>query len=39
VTLYVAKRLLHALFVVWAVATIVFFMVHLVPGDPVSLHG
>lgn len=34
-TLYVAKRLLHALFVVWAVATIVFFMVHLVPGDPV----
>jgi peptide/nickel transport system permease protein len=35
VTLYVAKRLLHALFVVWAVATIVFFMVHLVPGDPV----
>jgi peptide/nickel transport system permease protein len=32
---YVAKRLLHAFFVVWAVATIVFFMVHLVPGDPV----
>jgi peptide/nickel transport system permease protein len=35
VILYVAKRLLHALFVVWAVATVVFFIVHLVPGDPV----
>jgi peptide/nickel transport system permease protein len=35
VTLYVAKRLVHALFVVWAVATIVFFIAHLIPGDPV----
>jgi peptide/nickel transport system permease protein len=35
VILYVAKRLLHALFVIWAVATVVFFIVHLVPGDPV----
>lgn len=33
--LYVVKRLLHALFVVWAVATVVFFIVHMVPGDPV----
>lgn len=34
-TLYVAKRLVHAVFVVWAVATIVFFIAHLIPGDPV----
>lgn len=33
--LYVAKRLLHAAFVVFGVVTIVFFIVHLVPGDPV----
>lgn len=32
---YVAKRLLHALFVIWAVATVVFFIAHLIPGDPV----
>jgi peptide/nickel transport system permease protein len=35
VGLYIAKRLLHALFVVWAVATVVFFIAHLIPGDPV----
>jgi peptide/nickel transport system permease protein len=35
VILYVVRRLLHALFVVWAVATVVFFIVHLIPGDPV----
>ncbi|MGH3327333.1 MAG: ABC transporter permease [Streptomycetales bacterium] len=34
--LYVAKRLLHALFVVVAVATVVFFIAHLIPGDPVQ---
>lgn len=34
-TLYIAKRLLHAVFVVWAVATVVFFIAHLIPGDPV----
>lgn len=33
--LYVLKRLVHALFVIWAVATVVFFIAHLIPGDPV----
>lgn len=33
--LYVVKRLVHALFVIWAVATVVFFIAHLIPGDPV----
>lgn len=32
---YITKRLVHALFVVWAVATVVFFIAHLIPGDPV----
>jgi peptide/nickel transport system permease protein len=36
VLLYTAKRLMHALVVVWAVATVVFFMVRLVPGGPVA---
>lgn len=34
--LYTAKRLVHALIVVWAVATVVFFIVRLVPGGPVA---
>lgn len=33
--LYATKRLMHAAIVVWAVATVVFFMVRLVPGGPV----
>jgi len=31
---YVLKRVLHALIVMWAVATLVFFMLRAVPGDP-----
>ncbi|MET1017148.1 MAG: ABC transporter permease, partial [Leifsonia flava] len=27
-------RLAGALFVLWAVATLTFFAIHLVPGDP-----
>lgn len=34
--LYTAKRLVHAVIVVWAVATVVFFIVRLVPGGPVA---
>lgn len=33
--LYIVRRLIHALFVIWAVATVVFFIAHLIPGDPV----
>ncbi|MGH3357533.1 MAG: ABC transporter permease, partial [Nocardioidaceae bacterium] len=36
VFLYTAKRLTHAVIVVWAVATVVFFIVRLVPGGPVT---
>jgi peptide/nickel transport system permease protein len=31
---YVGKRLLHAAFVLWAVATLCFLMFRLMPGDP-----
>lgn len=34
---YIAKRLLHAVVVTWLVATIVFGVVRLIPGDPVQL--
>lgn len=34
--LYATKRLIHAAIVVWAVATVVFFIVRLVPGGPVQ---
>jgi len=33
VSRYAAKRVLHALVVMWAVATLVFFMLRAVPGD------
>jgi peptide/nickel transport system permease protein len=32
---YIIKRLAHALFVMWAVATTVFFGLRAIPGDPV----
>jgi len=35
VTHYILRRLLHALFVIWGCATLVFFMIRLIPGDPV----
>jgi peptide/nickel transport system permease protein len=31
---YVGRRLLHMLFVLWAIATILFLMFRLMPGDP-----
>lgn len=34
---YVAKRLLHAVFVIYFVATIVFMSVRAIPGDPARL--
>lgn len=36
-TRYIIRRLLYALFIIWGCATIVFFMLRLVPGDPVSV--
>ncbi len=35
-TRYVALRLLRALATVWGVVTLVFLLVHLIPGDPVD---
>lgn len=36
-TRYVANRTLFALFVIWVVATLVFFGLRAVPGDPVAV--
>jgi len=35
-TRYLVKRLIGALVVMWAVATLVFFMLRFVPGDPLE---
>jgi len=35
--MYVIRRLLFCVFVVWALATVTFVLVHLMPGDPVRL--
>jgi len=35
VTQYILRRLIHAVFVIWGCATLVFFMIRLIPGDPV----
>lgn len=34
-TVYIARRGIYCLLVMWAVATLVFFMMRAVPGDPV----
>ena len=34
---YVLKRLLSAVPVLLAVSTIVFFLIHAIPGDPIDL--
>ena len=34
---YLLKRLLAALFVLFGITTLVFFLIHLVPGDPVEV--
>jgi peptide/nickel transport system permease protein len=36
-TRYIVRRLIHATFIVWGVATLVFFMLQAIPGDPVIL--
>lgn len=35
---YVLRRILRAIFIVWLVATAVFFMVRLLPGNPVDVY-
>jgi peptide/nickel transport system permease protein len=35
VTQYILRRLIHAVFIIWGCATLVFFMLRAVPGDPV----
>lgn len=32
---YIIRRLIHALFVTWGCATLVFFLLRMIPGDPV----
>lgn len=34
-TQYIVRRLIQSLFIIWGCATLVFFMVRLIPGDPV----
>lgn len=34
---YLARRLAVSVFLIFAVATIVFFILYLVPGDPAEL--
>ncbi len=35
--IYLFKRVLYSLLVMWGVATLVFFMLRAIPGDPVSV--
>ncbi len=32
---YIVRRLIHSLFVIWGCATLVFFLLRMIPGDPV----
>jgi peptide/nickel transport system permease protein len=34
-TAYILRRLIQSLFVIWGCATLVFFMLRMIPGDPV----
>ena len=34
-TQYILRRLIQSLFIIWGCATLVFFMLRLIPGDPV----
>lgn len=34
-TQYIIRRLIHSIFIIWGVATLVFFGLRAVPGDPV----
>src|SRR5215212_11094653 len=35
---FVGRRLLHSIFVLWAVATILFLMFRLMPGNPLAAY-
>jgi peptide/nickel transport system permease protein len=35
VTQYILRRLIHSVFIIWGCATLVFFMLRMIPGDPV----
>ena len=35
VTQYILRRLIQSLFIIWGCATLVFFMLRMIPGDPV----
>ena len=35
---FIAERLFHSLFVLWAVVTILFLMFRLMPGDPLAVY-
>ena len=35
--IYLFKRVLYSVLVMWAVATLVFFMLRAIPGDPVAV--
>lgn len=34
-TQYILRRIIHSLFVIWGAATLVFFLLRMIPGDPV----
>src|SRR5215212_3309854 len=34
-TQYIIRRLIQSLFIIWGCATLVFFMLRMIPGDPV----
>ena len=34
-TAYIIRRLIHSVFIIWGCATLVFFLLRMVPGDPV----
>jgi peptide/nickel transport system permease protein len=36
VTRYIIRRLIHSIFIIWGCATLVFFMIRFIPGDPVN---
>jgi peptide/nickel transport system permease protein len=36
VTQFIIRRVIHSIFIVWGCATIVFFLLRAIPGDPVT---
>ena len=34
-TQYIIRRLIQSLFIIWGCATLVFFLLRMIPGDPV----